>query len=361
MGLDLVTNQEVIVAARKSLPQEVWDYLTGGSESETTMRRNRLGFDSLALRPRVLVDVSEIDTSTTFLGRKLRIPVMLAPIGSLQAITPEGGVAVARAAAEFGTVPFVSSVTDPSFEVIAASTAQPKVFQLYIRGGLDWCEAIIGCAERAGYVALCLTVDTAKYGRRERQIMQRWLPPSNRVPTEATTRHFQARLTWKVLDAIRKMTRMPLIVKGIATAEDARIAVEHGVDVIYVSNHGGRQLDHGQATIDVLPEVVEAASGKAEVILDGGVMRGTDVLKAIALGAKAVTIGRLQGWGLAAGGAAGLVRVLEILEEEIVTDMGLLGVATIGQVGRGHVCAAPPVTLPHEMSAFPHVPGGRLV
>jgi glycolate oxidase len=160
MSLDYVSNQEIIQAARRNLPQDVWDYLTGGAESETTMRRNRLGFDTLALRPRVLVNVSKVDTSTTFLGQKLRIPVMMAPIGSLQTITPEGGVAVAKAAAEFGSMNFVSSVTQPSLEEIAASTNHPKIFQLYVRGDLDWCAEIIGRVKKAGYMALCLTVDT---------------------------------------------------------------------------------------------------------------------------------------------------------------------------------------------------------
>ena len=183
MSLDYVSNQEIIQAARRNLPQDVWDYLTGGAESETTMRRNRFGFDSLGFRPRVLVDVSQIDTSTTFLGQKLRIPVMMAPIGSLQTITPEGGVAVAKAAAEFGTMNFVSSVTQPSLEEIAASTNHPKIFQLYIRGGLDWCEEILGRVKKAGYSALCLTVDTAHYSRRERPLLNRWQPPSRRTET----------------------------------------------------------------------------------------------------------------------------------------------------------------------------------
>src|ERR687897_1268909 len=202
MSLDYVSNQEIIQAARRNLPQDVWDYLTGGAESETTMRRNRMGFDCLALRPRVLVDVSKVDTSSTFLGQKLRIPVMMAPIGSLQTITPEGGVAVAKAAAQFGTMNFVSSVTQPSLEEIAASTAHPKIFQLYIRGGPDWCEEIIERVKKAGYMALCLTVDTAHYSRRERQMMNRWLPPNKRTET---TRHFQATLTWEMMDAIKKM------------------------------------------------------------------------------------------------------------------------------------------------------------
>jgi glycolate oxidase len=239
------------------------------------------------------VDVSKIDTSTTFLGQKLRIPVMMAPIGSLQTITPEGGVAVAKAAAEFGTMNFVSSVTQPSLEEIAASTNHPKIFQLYIRGGLDWCEEIIERVKRAGYMALCLTVDTAHYSRRERQMMNRWLPPNKR---SETTRHFQATLTWEMMAAIKKMAGLPFVLKGVATAEDARIALDHGVDVIYISNHGGRQLDHGRGTMDVLPEIVQVARGKADIILDGSILRGTDVLKALALGCKAVTIGKLQGW-----------------------------------------------------------------
>jgi len=357
MSLDFVTNQEVIIAARRNLTQDIWDYLSGGSESETTMRRNRLGFDSLALRPRVCVDVSKIDTSTTFLGQKLRIPVMMAPIGSLQTITPEGGVAVAKAAAEFGTMNFVSSVTQPSLEEIAASTNHPKIFQLYIRGGLDWCEEILERVKKAGYMALCLTVDTAHYSRRERQMMNRWLPPSKRVESR---RIYQAMVTWEMMAAIKKIANMPFILKGVATAEDAKIAVDHGVDVVYVSNHGGRQLDQGRGTMDILPEVVAAVNGKADVLLDGSVLRGTDVIKAIALGAKAVTIGKLQGWGLAAGGSAGLVRVLELLEEELIIDMGLLGVTRIDQIDAKYVCQAPPVTFPHEMSAFIHMPGGQL-
>ncbi len=357
MSLDFVTNQEVIIAARRNLTQDIWDYLSGGSESETTMRRNRLGFDSLALRPRVCVDVSKIDTSTTFLGQKLRIPVMMAPIGSLQTITPEGGVAVAKAAAEFGTMNFVSSVTQPSLEEIAASTNHPKIFQLYIRGGLDWCEEILERVKKAEYMALCLTVDTAHYSRRERQMMNRWLPPSKRVESR---RIYQAMVTWEMMAAIKKIANMPFILKGVATAEDAKIAVDHGVDVVYVSNHGGRQLDQGRGTMDILPEVVAAVNGKADVLLDGSVLRGTDVIKAIALGAKAVTIGKLQGWGLAAGGSAGLVRVLELLEEELIIDMGLLGVTRIDQIDAKYVCQAPPVTFPHEMSAFIHMPGGQL-
>ncbi len=358
MSVDFVTNQEIIMAARRNLTQDVWDYLTGGAESETTMRRNRLGLDSLAFRPRVLVDVSKVDTSTTFLGHKLRMPVMMAPIGSLQSLTPEGGVAVSKAAAEFGTMNFISSVTQPSLEETAASTQSPKVFQLYVRGDLKWVEDILGRVKKAGYSALCLTVDTAYYGNREKQMMNRWLPPSRRA---ASNRHFQAALTWEIMDAIKEIGGLPFILKGVATAEDAAIAVEHGVDVVYISNHGGRQLDHGQGTIDTLPEIVQAVGGKAEILIDGGFLRGSDVVKAISLGARAVNIGKLQGWALAAAGQEGLVRALELLEAEMKITMGLLGVRGVDQIRPTHVCRAQPTAPPHEMSAFVHMPGGRLL
>jgi isopentenyl diphosphate isomerase/L-lactate dehydrogenase-like FMN-dependent dehydrogenase len=357
MPVDFVTNQEIILAARRNLTQNVWDYLTGGAESETTMRRNRFGLDSLAFRPRVLVDVSKIDPSTTFLGHKLKIPVMLAPIGSLEAITPQGGVAVSKAAEEFGTINFVSSVTQPSLEEIAAAGGNPKIFQLYVQGDLKWIEILLDRVKKAGYAALCLTVDTAHYGHRERQMMDRWLPPSRR----GSGYEYRAALTWETLHAIKEMAGLPFILKGVATAEDAAIAIEHGVNTIYVSNHGGRQLDHGRATIDMLPEIVRAVGGRAQIILDGGIVRGSDVLKAIALGATAVAIGKLQGWGLAAAGQQGLVRVLELLESEIITSMGLLGVTRIDQLTAAYLCPVQPLGPTHEMSAFVHMPGGQLL
>jgi isopentenyl diphosphate isomerase/L-lactate dehydrogenase-like FMN-dependent dehydrogenase len=356
MPVDFVTTQEIILAARQNLTQNVWNYLTGGAESETTMRRNRLGLDSLAFRPRVLVDVSKIDTSTTFLGHKLRIPVLLSPIGSLQAITPQGGIAVAKAAEEFQTINFVSSVTQPSLEEIAVASRSPKIFQLYVQGDWRWIENLLGRVKKAGYSALCLTVDAAHYGHRERQMMDRWLPPSRR----GSGYEYRAALTWETLDAIKTMAGLPFILKGVATAEDAAIAVEHGVDTIYVSNHGGRQLDHGRATIDMLPEIVRAVGSKAQILLDGGILRGSDVLKAIALGATAVGIGKLQGWGLAAAAQQGLVRVLELLESEITTSMGLLGVTRIDQLTRDYLCPVQPLGPAHEMSAFAHLPGGQL-
>ncbi len=356
MAIDFVTQQEIIVAARANLDQNAWDYLTGGAESETTMRRNRFGLDALAFRPRILVDVSRVDTSATFLGHKLRIPVMLAPIGSLQLLTPEGGVAVARAAEEFGAIQFVSSVTQPSLEEIAAASKTPKIFQLYVAGDMKWIEGTLARLKQAGYAALCLTADTAIYGRRERQMMDRYLPPSRRQ----SGYEYRAALTWETMDAIKEIAGLPFILKGVATAEDAALAVAHGVSAVYASNHGGRQLDHGRATIEMLPEIVAAVGGKAEIVLDGGIARGSDVVKAIALGANAVAIGKLQGWGLGAAGKDGLVRVLELLESEITVTMGLLGVTRLDQLKPAHVCKTDPVGAAHEMSAFPNLPGGRL-
>jgi isopentenyl diphosphate isomerase/L-lactate dehydrogenase-like FMN-dependent dehydrogenase len=213
------------------------------------------------------VDVSKIETTANFLGHELRIPVMLAPIGSLQSLTGEGGVAVAKAAEEFGTLNFVSSVTQPSLEEIAAASRNPKVFQLYVQGDLKWIETLLGRVKKAGYTALCLTVDTAHYGRRERQMMDRWLPPSRR----GSGYEYRAALTWETLDLIKEVGGLPFILKGVATPQDAAIAVERGVHAIYISNHGGRQLDHGRATIDMLPEIVEAVGGRAEIVLDGGI------------------------------------------------------------------------------------------
>ena len=352
MASNFVTTQEIITQARRNLSQHVWHYLTGGAESETTMCRNRLALDSLALRPRVLVEVSKIDPSTMFLGNKLRIPVMLAPIGSLQIMTPEGAVAVAKAAYEFGTLNFVSSVTQPNLEETAAATPHPKIFQLYVQGDMRWVETLLARVKTAGYQALCLTVDTAYYGRRERQMMDRWLPPSRRL----SGYEHRSAITWETMVAIKKFAGLPFILKGVATAEDAALAVEHGVSAIYVSNHGGRQLDHNRGTLEMLPEIVEAVAGRAAVVLDGGIVRGSDVLKALALGAQAVAIGKLQGWGLGAGGQQGLVQVLEILESEIITAMALLGITRIDQLTPEYLCKSQPIALSHEMSAFAHMP-----
>jgi glycolate oxidase len=355
-----VTNEEIIQEARRRCAQGAWDYLVGGSESETTLRRNRRAFDKIAFRPRILVDVSHVDTSTTFLGQKLRIPAIFAPIGSLQVFDPAGAVAATQAATEFGILHCVSSATLPALEETAAATPTPKIFQLYVHGDERWTVDIIERVKQAGYVALALTVDVAYYSRRERPMLSRYQPPTRRAAT-SPDRRWLASLTWDTMDHIKELAGLPFMLKGVQTAEDAQIAVEHGVDYIWVSNHGGRQLDHGLGSLETLPEIVQAVQGRARIIVDGGVQRGGDILKAIALGADVVALGRMQGWGLAAAGVQGAVRMLEIMEDELLSAMGLSGLTSIEQVTSKYVCPADPVTESHEMSSWVNMPVPRIL
>jgi glycolate oxidase len=357
---DFLSNDELIREARRRLPQGAWDYLVGGSDSETTLRRNRRAFDRVAFRPRILVDVSHIDTSTTLLGAKIRLPVILAPIGALQTFDPDGAIAVTRAATDFGVIHCVSTSTLPSLEETEAATPTPKIFQLYVQGDDVWVEDLLRRVRDAGYAALCLTVDVAHYSRRERPMLTRYTPATGRGG-RPPDRRWQAMLTWESMDRIRHLGGLPFMLKGIQTAEDAEMAVEHGVDYIWVSNHGGRQIDHGLGSLDTLPEIVQAVGGRAKIIIDGGVQRGSDILKAIALGADYVALGRLQGWGLAAAGGAGVVRMLEILEDELVSAMGLMGLTALDRVSKKYVCEAEAVTDAHEMSSWVNMPVGRIL
>jgi glycolate oxidase len=360
LALDFVSNEELIREARRRLPQGAWDYLVGGSESETTLRRNRHAFDKVAFRPRILVDVSNVDPSVTLLGQKLRIPAILAPIGSLQVFDPDGAVAATRAATEFGVMHCVSTATLPSLEETMAATPTPKIFQLYVFGDDQWVDDLIDRVKDGGYSALALTVDVAHYSRRERPMLTRYTPPTRRIGA-APERHWQAALTWDTMDKIRDRAGLPFMLKGVQTAEDAEIAVQHGVDYIWVSNHGGRQIDHGLGSLDTLPEIADQVNGRAKIIVDGGVQRGGDILKALALGADVVALGRLQGWGLAAGGQAGLVRMLEILEDELVSAMGLIGLTSMDKLTRKYVTPAEPVTDAHEMSSWVNMPVARII
>ena len=336
------TLHEIARAAREHLDDGVWDYLMGAAETETTLHRNRHALDAIAFRPRVLRDVRQIDLRCALFGQTSRIPVFIAPIGSLQALHASGSLGVARAAEQFGVASFLSMVTQPGMEEVAAATTHPKIFQLYVRGDNAWVAEYVERAVRAGYAAFCITVDSALYTRRERDIVKRWVPNSMRT-TLATGFEYQAGHTWEHVAWFKaKYPKLPLVLKGIATAEDANIAIEHGVDGIYVSNHGGRQLDHGAGAIEVLSEVVEAVDRRAQVFVDGGFYRGADVLKAIALGADAVGIGRLYGLGLAAAGEAGVLRVLELLEDEMRRSMGNLGVTTLDQLDRSYLRQATP-------------------
>lgn len=347
------TNHEFVKAAKMKLNPMIWDYLIGATETETTLRRNRAALDAIALRPRVLRDVSKIDVTTTFLGnkKKLRLPVMLAPIGSLESFDPQGGITVAKASAQFGIPMLLSSVTTLEMEPVRKAADGFQIFQLYVRGDDAWIDERVKRAVASGFDAFCITVDTAVYSRRERDISKRFAKPWRQ---NLSGTQMQAALSWKNIEHFKRTHKIPLILKGIATAEDARLAVEHGVEVVYVSNHGGRQLDHGRGSMDVLAEVLDAVKGKAQVVVDGSISRGTDVVKAIAMGADCVAIGRLFCYALAAGGQAGVVRMLEILEEEMMSAMGLTGVTSLKDLNRGYLhMGAPQVAQPHVHSAFP--------
>ena len=347
---------EIVKAAKASLPQGPWDYLAGAAETETTMRRNRLAVDSIAFRPRVLRDVSKVDLTRTFLGKKLRIPVLTAPIGGLETFDPAGGAAVARATGEFGVFQMLSSVCMPGLEETAKAADNFRIFQLYVRGDTAWVDDIVRRAIDHGYVGFTITVDTAHYSRRERDIATRFVKPWRQ---RATGFDFQSGMTWDLVKHFKDTFKIPLGLKCISTAEDAELCVQHGVDIVYVSNHGGRQLDHGRGSMDVLPEVLKAVNGRAKVIVDGGLTRGADVVKAIAMGADLVGIGRLPCYGLAAAGPAGLVRVLELLEEEMKIALSLLGVAKLDQLDRSYLhMGAPMVREPHVLSSFPLIGEG---
>src|SRR5262245_16221991 len=345
------TLQEIAKAARQNLAPGPWDYLIGGAETETTLKRNRQALDSIAFRPRVLRDVSKIDCTASLLGRRIRIPVMLAPVGSIESFDPGGGASAAKAAAEFGIPHMLSSVCSPGLEATAAAAPDNfRIFQLYVRGDDAWVDDHVKRAKDHGYTALCLTVNPATYSRRERDLLKRFVKPWR---VRATGFDYQAGLNWDHVKRFKDLHDVPLILKGIATAEDAIIACEHGVDVVYVSNHGGRQLDQGRGSLDVLPEVVKAVAGRARVIVDGCFQRGTDVVKAVALGADIVGLGRMPCFGLAAAGAAGCVRMLELLEDEIRIALALLGVDRLSALDPSYLHPAPPVALPHVFSAFP--------
>ena len=331
---DFLTNTEIIRKAQETLAPHAWDYITGGSETEMTIARNRAAIEGLAFRARILRDVSNIDTSVKLLGTKLRMPYILAPVGSLQSITPSGSAAQVRGACAFGTLPVVSSVSEPTLEEAAAACAGDKWFQLYIRGDIDWIADIVGRVRQSGYKALVVTVDVAHYSNRERQQRHRWVPDGRR---DAGGANYQAALDWKLLDQIRRLAKIPVIVKGIQTAEDAKIALKRGVDGVWVSNHGGRQLDHARGSLTVLPEVVDVIRKKIPVIVDGGFMRGTDVIKGIALGADVVAGGKMHAWALGAGGEPVLARMLDLMLVEIETTMALLGVTSLKQIDASYI------------------------
>jgi 4-hydroxymandelate oxidase len=341
--------------ARQKLSRPFFDYVAGGADDEVTLHRNREAFERIELRPRALMDVSNVDLSTTVLGREVTMPVLLAPVALQRLAHSEGEVASARAAAKAGTIMALSTMASATIEEAAAAADGPKWFQLYVHPDRDVAKRLVQRAEAAGYLAICLTVDVPHLGRRERDLRNRL-----EYPPDVTHENYTAEIeespiivapeqsalsasaghlidpsvTWDVIDWLRSCTSLPIVIKGIMTAEDARLAVDKGVDGIVVSNHGGRQLDGAPATIDVLPEIVEAVERRCEVLLDSGIRRGTDVLKALALGANAVLIGRAFMWGLAAGGEEGVARVLAMLRSELELAMALCGCRSVGEINR---------------------------
>jgi isopentenyl diphosphate isomerase/L-lactate dehydrogenase-like FMN-dependent dehydrogenase len=339
-----VTQPEIRREARKLLPREVWNFGAGGSETEMTLRRNRRALDRLAIRQNVLVDVREIDLTTSLLGLPLSWPVAIAPMGGLVLFHPEGDVEMGRGAALADTLQFLSGATGWSVEDVAKGSTGPKMFQLYHHGDRAWVADLLAGVEASGYHSVCLTVDTQLYSRRERDIAARWSPrdamtkaPNPRGPDS----NYQARLTWDDVRWLLKTTKLPLGLKGIMTVSDAERAVAEGVRIVWVSNHGGRQLDHTQSSIDALPAIVDAVAGAAAIVVDGGFTRGTDVVKALAWGADVVAVGRTALWGLAVGGAEGVANALEILRTELRTTMGLSGQTSVRRLARDLVFRLP--------------------
>ncbi|HEV2591924.1 MAG TPA: alpha-hydroxy acid oxidase [Gaiellaceae bacterium] len=320
-------------------------YYAGGAGDEHTLRDNVEAWTRYALRPRMLVDVDMCSTATTVLGHEISLPVIVAPVAFQRVAHPDGEVGMAQAAKAAGTIMCLSTLATSSPAEVAA-VGGPRWFQLYVFRDEGVTHELIAQARDEGYTALVLTIDAPVRGNRERDVRTGFtIPPDIRVASigrgGVTPKDLfdmvSASLTWRDVERIAAEASLPLIVKGVLTAEDTLLAVEHGAAAVVVSNHGGRQLDGVQATADALPEVVDAAAGRVEVLVDGGIRRGTDVVRALALGAQAVLVGRPCLWGLAVGGADGAGAVLEILRREVLNALQLLGCASPADVTRGHV------------------------
>lgn len=351
--------------AAATLPQMVFDYYRGGAGDEWTLRENRRAFEDWALRPRVLIDVGERDLSTTVLGQEVTMPVLIAPTAFQRMAHPDGEVASARAAAGAGTIMTLSTIASSTIEEVAqAAPGAPQWFQLYVYRDRGVTKELVERAVAAGYSALVLTVDTPVLGIRDRDTRNRFALPEGvelanlaglgagtKLPTAEGSGLFEwviqlqdPSVTWEDVEWLRSMAPLPVILKGVMTAEDARIAADNDIAALIVSNHGGRQLDGTIATVAALPEVVEAAraagAGNMEVLLDGGIRRGSDILKALALGAKAVLLGRPVLWGLAAGGEEGVTAVLGMIRNELEVAMAIAGCRTPAEVSRELITAA---------------------
>ncbi len=338
--------------ARDRLPIEVFEYYAGGSGDEVTLAGNRRAFERRHLLPRMLVDVSCRDLGVSLLGAQLAAPIVVAPMAFQRLAHPEGELATARAAGSVGMLMTVSTFATCSLEEVSAAATGPLWFQLYVHQDRGITADLVQRAEAAGYRALVLTVDVAEIGRRERDERNRFrLSPDLRVanftprasgPLQADDEGSRLRafihgmrdasFSWRDLEWLSSLSRLPLVLKGILRADDARRAADHGAEALVVSNHGGRQLDTAIPSLDALGSVAEAVGARLTVMMDGGVRRGTDIVKALALGAKAVMVGRPVLWGLALDGEAGAARVLSLLRDELDLAMALSGTPSLGDI-----------------------------
>lgn len=352
--MDVLNLHELEAIARERLPAMAWDYYASGADDERCVRRNCEAFDRLALHYRVLVDVARRDLATTLLGQRIAMPIAVAPTAFHKLAHPEGEVATVRGAGDAGTLYVLSTLSNTAVEDVVAAASGPVWFQLYVYRDRAATEALVRRVEAAGCRALVLTVDAPLLGRRERDVRNRFALPAGlgienlhaagyaRLPRASGDSGLAAyvaelldpSLTWSAIDWLRSITTLPVIVKGIVRGDDAVRAIEHGAAGVVVSNHGGRQLDASPATIDVLPRIADAVAGRGELYLDGGIRRGTDVVKALALGARAVFVGRPVLWGLAAGGREGVAAALGILRRELDLALALCGCADIASVTR---------------------------
>jgi isopentenyl diphosphate isomerase/L-lactate dehydrogenase-like FMN-dependent dehydrogenase len=323
---------ELEMKARESLPQMVYDYCASGANDEITLRENRLAYERITLLPRMLVDVSERHMGTTALGEPVSMPILIAPTAFQGLAHPEGEVATVKAAGAAKTLMTLSTGSTFSIEEVMAVATGPVWFQLYLFKDRAISASLVKRAEVAGCKAIVFTVDVPLLGRRERDVRNQFKLPDGLAPYIASL--LDPALTWKDIEWLTGITKLPVLIKGILRSDDALLAVNHGASGVIVSNHGARQLDTTPATISILPEIVDAVGGKVEVYVDGGIRRGTDVLKAIACGARAVFIGRPVLWGLASGAEAGVRYVLEMLRQEFDLAMALSGCPTLSSITR---------------------------
>ncbi|KAI3850259.1 hypothetical protein MKW92_047561 [Papaver armeniacum] len=353
MVVEVVNVSEFQQLAKQILPKMYYDYFTGGAEDEHTLKENVEAFRRITFRPRVLIDVSRINLSTNILGYDMSSPIMVAPTAFHSLAHSEGEVATAKAAAASNTIMVLSYSSTRTIEEVASSCNGIRFFQLYVFKRRDVSATLVQRAERNGFKAIVLTVDTPKLGRRWRDIRNKMVSPQLKnfdglLATEVVSENgskleafasqtLDSSLNWNDIEWLRSITNLPIILKGVLTAEDAVKAVEVGLAGVIVSNHGARQLDFVPATISVLEEVVQAVRGRIPVLLDGGIRRGTDVFKALALGAQAVLIGRPVIYGLAAKGQYGVTRVIEMLRDELELTMSLCGCCSVKDITRNHV------------------------